>query len=86
MHWNMLKELFSKRFLAAGERGGLLEFSRFQRDEVGVWPHRYWEHAIRDELDFTQHLDYIRFNPMKHGLVERVVDWQWSTFHRYDIL
>ncbi len=28
-------------------------------------------------------MDYIHVNPLKHGLVERVRDWPWSTFHRY---
>jgi putative transposase len=28
-------------------------------------------------------MDYVHFNPVKHGLVKRVVDWQHSSFHRY---
>ncbi|WP_395402429.1 REP-associated tyrosine transposase [Pseudoduganella sp. UC29_106] len=48
-----------------------------------VWQHRYIEHVIRSERDFELHFDYLHWNPMKHGLVERVVDWPWSTFHRY---
>ena len=47
-----------------------------------VWQHRYWEHRIRDETDFSTHLDYLHFNPVKHGLVARVMDWPYSTFHR----
>jgi putative transposase len=47
------------------------------------WQHRYMEHALRSERDFHTHFDYVHWNPMKHGLVERVVDWPWSTFHRY---
>ena len=42
-----------------------------------------WEHVIRDEADFATHLDYIHFNPVKHGLVERAADWPWSSLHRY---
>jgi hypothetical protein len=41
------------------------------------------EHTIRDERDFERHVDYIRFNPVKHGLVARVRDWPYSSFHRY---
>ena len=48
----------------------------------GVWQHRFWEHLIRDERDFAAHMDYVHVNPVKHGLVERVVDWPYSTFHR----
>lgn len=43
----------------------------------------FWEHLIRDERDFVAHVDYVHFNPVKHGYVERVNDWSYSTFHRY---
>ena len=48
-----------------------------------LWQHRYWEHALRSEDDFKHHLDYLHWNPVKHGLVQRVVDWPWSTFHAF---
>jgi putative transposase len=47
-----------------------------------VWQPRFWEHAIRDELDWRNHMDYLHFNPVKHGLVARVRDWPFSSFHR----
>mgnify|MGYP002413699748 FL=1 len=48
-----------------------------------LWQHRYWEHLLRDEADLRNHLDYLHWNPVKHGLVHRVADWPWSSFHRY---
>lgn len=51
--------------------------------ERAVWQKRFWEHQIRDEEDFNKHLDYIHYNPVKHGLVSRVRDWPFSSFHRY---
>jgi putative transposase len=54
-----------------------------RRREIGFWQRRFWEHLIRDEDDFLRHADYIHFNPVKHGLVNRVRDWPYSTFHRY---
>ncbi|UTH76798.1 transposase [Chromobacterium sp. IIBBL 290-4] len=48
-----------------------------------LWQHRFWEHRIRDEADFAAHLDYLHFNPVKHGWAARVGDWPYSTFHRY---
>ena len=47
-----------------------------------IWQKRFWEHEIRDETDFRHHMDYIHYNPVKHGLVEAVADWPHSTFHR----
>ena len=48
-----------------------------------MWQPRFWEHQIRDDRDFTAHVDYIHYNPVKHGLVKAPKDWEWSTFHRY---
>lgn len=42
----------------------------------------FWEHQIRDDIDYHQHMDYIHTNPVKHGLVEVVADWPYSTFYR----
>ena len=57
--------------------------ARDDRGEYALWQTRFWEHAIRDETDLTRHLDYIHYNPVKHGLVSRVSDWPYSSFHRY---
>ncbi len=50
--------------------------------ERGIWQRRFWEHTIRDERDYAAHMDYVHINPIKHGLVARVIDWPYSTFHR----
>ena len=60
-----------------------LNKSREKRREGRVWQRRFWEHVIHDELDLERHFDYIHYNPVKHGLVQRVEDWEWSSFHRY---
>jgi putative transposase len=57
--------------------------SKVGKREKGIWQRRYWEHAIRDDTDLERHVDYIHFNPVKHGHVTRVVDWPHSSFHRY---
>lgn len=51
--------------------------------EKGIWQRRYWEHTIRDDADLERHVDYIHFNPVKHGYVTRVPEWPHSSFHRY---
>ena len=50
---------------------------------MALWQRRFWEHTIRDDGDFERHVDYVHFNPVKHGLVARVCDWPYSSFHRY---
>ena len=50
------------------------------RNERPVWQRRFWEHAIRDEEDWRKHMDYIHYNPVKHGLANRPGEWRWSSF------
>jgi putative transposase len=76
--WNLIKGGFS-RGLPAGQRSE----SKIAKREKGIWQRRYWEHVIRDETDLARHIDYIHFNPVKHGLVTRVCDWPHSSFHQY---
>ena len=53
-----------------------------KRHESTIWQRRFWEHQIRDEEDYKRHMDYLIYNPVKHGLVDRVRDWPFSSFHR----
>jgi putative transposase len=59
-----------------------LSASKQKRKESGIWQRRYWEHQIRDDLDFQRHMDYLHWNPVKHGYVRNVADWPFSSFHR----
>jgi len=70
--WREIKKIFSKTVIAS---------ERFPR-EFDIWQKRFWEHTILDERDYRQHMDYVHFNPVKHGWVQRVQDWPYSTFHR----
>lgn len=56
---------------------------RKNKGERGIWQRRYWEHLIRNQADFNAHIDYVHINPLKHGLVKQVKDWQHSTFHHF---
>jgi putative transposase len=50
------------------------------RREKAVWQRRFWEHAIRDQDDWVRHVDYIHWNPVKHGYVPSPGDWPYSSF------
>ena len=80
--WGLIKQGFTKR------SRGLLPYnanslSRTKHREASVWQRRFWEHEIRNEEDFNNHIDYIHYIPVKHGHVKRARDWPFSTFHRY---
>ena len=76
--WRRMKAEFS-RFLPSSF---VRSESKVRRGERGIWQRRFWEHRIRDDVDLLNHLHYVHFNPVKHGLVRRVIDWPYSTFHR----
>ena len=78
VRWALIKQRFSKAVPNTEMRSA----TRQRREERGIWQRRYWEHLIRDETDYSRHMDYLHFNPVKHGLVSRVRDWPYSTFHR----
>ncbi|MCB9113913.1 MAG: transposase [Caldilinea sp.] len=44
------------------------------------WQKGFWDHVIRDEDDFSNHLDYIHYNPVHHGLVTHPEDWPHSSY------
>ena len=57
-----------------------LTASSHRRNLSGVWQKRFYEHTIRDEKDYAKILDYIYTNPIKHGLVDNINDWKYSSF------
>lgn len=57
--------------------------SKYSLTSGRVWQNRFWDHYIRDESDLKKHLDYIHFNPVKHGLVERPFDFEHSPIHDF---
>ncbi len=75
----VLKSQFSRQLpMSTNET---INQSRQRNGERGIWQRRFWEHKIRSEADFNNHMNYIHYNPVKHGLVTTVADWQFSTFH-----
>jgi putative transposase len=76
--WRAIKIAFSKAIPTSEARSQVMR----RRGERGIWQRRYWEHTIRDERDYAAHMDYIHFNPVKHGYVENTSDWPFSSFRR----
>jgi len=60
-----------------------LKFKKNRRSEYDLWQKRYWEHTIRDNVDMLRHIEYIHYNPVKHGLVTNPEDWLYSSIHSY---
>lgn len=77
--WMLIKSDFSRKIAMNEHRNA----SRISKGERGIWQRRYWEHLIRDENDFERHVDYIHYNPVKHGYVRQASEWSYSSIHRY---
>ncbi len=78
LRWRLIKIDFAKAVPNIERRSAV----RMARGERGIWQRRFWEHLIRDDGDFRRHVEYCYINPVKHGLVARVGDWPYSSFHR----
>jgi putative transposase len=76
--WALIKIYFSKKI----PKTELVNTSRIKKGERGVWQRRFWEHVIRDERDFLNHMEYIHINPIKHGYVLNAIDWPYSSIHK----
>ena len=92
--WMLIKSNFSRRLnvglrkgaqpdLRKGAQPDQRGYARASRRERRVWQKRYWEHLIRDDDDFVRHIEYIHYNPVKHGLVKAPIDRPHSTFGDY---
>ena len=81
MRWRSIKTAFSRRCPDSYKQPR--STSRVHKGEQAIWQRRFWEHQIQDEQDFVQHVDYIHYNPVRHGLVAAPKDWVYSSFHRY---
>jgi len=79
IRWNLLKGQFSHSV----EKGERISASRVSKRERGIWQRRFWAHLITSQEDFNRHVDYIHWNPVKHGRVKQVADWPYSSFHHY---
>ncbi|SIQ22798.1 MULTISPECIES: REP-associated tyrosine transposase [Acidiphilium] len=76
--WQIIKAEFSRTIPKSEPRSA----SRTAKAERGIWQRRFWEHTIRDDTDYAAHMDYIHFNPVKHGHAANPAAWPYSTFHQ----
>ncbi len=76
--WRLIENHVSKSL----PKTELLSATRLRRSEREIWERRFWEHLIRNEKNFSAHMDYVHINPLKHGLVTSMAKSPYSTFHR----
>jgi putative transposase len=79
LRWRLIKSAFSRALPRSEQRSEV----RRAAEERRFWQRHYWEHLIRDDVDYENHMNYIHYTPVKHGHVRHVRDWPYSTFHRF---
>jgi putative transposase len=82
LRWASIKANFTRLYKDKQDDISL-NTSRKKRREKGFWQRRFWDHVIRNEEDLSRHVDYIHYNPVKHGLVNSPSEWKWSSFPNY---
>jgi putative transposase len=79
--WRLIKSHFTRHWKEKETVN--ISVSRQGKGESGVWQRRFWEHYLRDEDDLARHIEYIHFNPVKHGLVDSPAKWNYSSFSSF---
>lgn len=82
LRWQLIKRYVTRECGAFLNRPEWINASKAKHQEATLWQRRFWEHQVRDINDYKIHMDYCHFNPVKHGLVKRVQDWPYSSFHK----
>ena len=77
--WKGIKYRFSLNYKSSFAPSDSMK----KKKEKGLWQRRFWEHLIRDQDDFNRHIDYIHYNPVKHKLARKALDWPHSSFKRF---
>jgi len=85
IRWKFLKSKFSKLYQGVYGPYPPSNRSRINRGEVAIWQRRFWEHTIKDDEDLYNHINYIHFNPIKHGYIDDPQDWEWSSYRKYEL-
>ncbi len=76
--WRQIKGLFTRDIIKRN-----IKLQNVGKGEYNLWQRRYWEHTIVNENDYENHVNYIHYNPVKHGYVKQTKDWPYSSFHTY---
>jgi putative transposase len=76
--WRRIKGEFTQSLLAAG-----VALAPRSDGTYALWQRRFWEHTIRDDADYARHVDYIHYNPVRHGHVIYPADWRYSSIHSF---
>ena len=80
--WALIKKEFTKQWLDAGGAARPVSAAKHRDRRAGVWQQRFWEHVVRDADDLHAHLDYVHYNPVRHGLAACPHAWPYSSFDR----
>jgi len=74
-----VKAYFSRYYTSENEEQST---SRHKKRYKAIWQKKYYEHTIRNERDWYETMSYMQHNPIKHGLVEKMEEWEYSSFVR----
>lgn len=81
-HHDLLIQTFRKNFAKyLATLGVVRSFTPYH--PRSIWQLSYWQHQISSSENWQLHLDYLHSDPVRHGLVQHIIDWKYSSFHQY---
>ena len=84
--WKLIKQYVSRDCQSTFPMQARRSVSKKKRRESSIWQRRFWEHSIVSEKDFENHLNYLHYNPVKHGYCQAPCQWPYSSFHKYQAM
>ena len=86
-HWHAIfcppYPLPLSRVLESIKVGATKIINRSRREAGLLFQPRFFDRALRTVREYHEKVEYIHFNPVKAGLVDRPEDWPWSSVHDY---
>ncbi len=75
---------YHHRHLLDHVRGQLVGYFKTIDRKDPFWQPRYYPFNLYSEKKAVEKLDYMHLNPVRAGLVEKAVDWAWSSARCFD--
>lgn len=71
------------RFLSGITGKSAIELNKLDKSAGRRCWYQYWDRCIRNKRDFCTRINYIHYNPVKHGYVTRMEDYTFSSYRSY---
>ena len=65
------------------KRVSSLRINRLRHSRGTLWQHQFWDRFVRHQKELADRLEYMHYNPVRKGLVEKPEQWRWSSYSNF---